>query len=227
MSVNGLAEASVGSAQNSTPRLRSDKRLSPKQIAACRLLFEDRLTDEKISETLKISRTTLNRWKAIPMFDAELQRQRKTFANRVLNSGIALQANRVNERNQRHGLLKHIVQSRMKQADNDPELAAAGGRSGFVVRTDSKKTVRKSRCVPCKGTGDWHGNTCPHCGGSGTREVVEREAKYEPDIGLAAALSALEREQAQDLGQMGGDAEASGGRVQINIVFMADDPNNL
>ena len=202
---------------------RIPKRLTGKQIQAAVLVFEDKLSGAAIAEKIGISGRTLQTWKNLPEFKAEVDKQRRIFADRVELSGIALRAHRVNARNHRHQALEHVVAARRVAAQNDEELTAAGGRSGFVVRTEATKVVRRTRCESCRGFGSRKGLQCPHCGGQGYREIVEREAKFETDTGLLAAFDQLERSQAADLGQLTTKSEVKGkldvsGTITLEVV---------
>jgi hypothetical protein len=108
-----------------------------KRIEAAGLLAEDELSDEKVAATIGVSRSTIALWKLNPFFTKRVQGLVVAWERKVMSSGIANKARRVNVLNHLHGLQMEIVEKRSLAAT----LAAAAGlptapgeTTGLVVR---------------------------------------------------------------------------------------------
>lgn len=155
--------------------------LTKERKLAARLLWEDDLTDEDISEQVGISPRTLYRWKGQPEFRAEIKRLGDEWAATVMSVGVAKRENRVAALNDRWELLKQVVIERAAwyaapddSGDDDAEPIAPGAGTGLMVK--QVKSV-----------------------GFGENNMVITE--WVVDTGTLAELRAIEQQAAKETGQ--------------------------
>ena len=149
---------------------------------AAELVAEDRLTDEQIAEKVEVTVRTLYRWKADPVFSADVESRVVAFDKLVRSRGIARIDRRVAALDDRWRRMQRVIDERSA----DPTMAKApGGSTGLLAH-------RKK----CLGSGD-------------SAEVVD---EYEVDTGLLKALIDHEKLAGVELGQttkrqsIGGDS---------------------
>jgi hypothetical protein len=151
-----------------------------KHTRAARLVADDRLTDRAIAQRCAIGVATLERWKQTAEFAERVAAYRAEIAAAELAAGIATRERRVAKMDRRHQLLEQVIEERAA----DPSLRGVpGGTTGIVVRTYKML-------------------------GSGPLARVEEE--HAVDTGLLAALLAIEKQAAQELGQWTEKRELTG-----------------
>lgn len=100
--------------------LGKEKKLSPQQLEAVGLLvqkfYDGKLTDQKISDKLGISRTTLHNWKQNPDFNDELIKQSKEVNRASMPTGLAWMNRTLNNPRAKDSTKLEIVKLLMKQA---------------------------------------------------------------------------------------------------------------
>jgi hypothetical protein len=173
---------------------------------------DGRMTLAQISQSAAISSKQLDRWQKLPLFVEMVAKCRATFRNRVMNSGIALKERRIEEKVQRHTLLKHVQSSRAKLADGNPELAQQGGKTGLVIIEGTAlvdEILTNTKVLP-----------------DGTKEETQhvtsrRIPKYGIDFGLMSSMSSIEREVAEEVGDL--KVPGGGGNATIILQLTADE----
>jgi hypothetical protein len=148
------------------------RRLGAKRETAAQLVAEDRLTDEKIAESLGVSRKTLHVWKQHPAFSARVTELESIWTNRALKNNLARREYRLAVLADQHGRCLAIRDARA----SDPSMAdVPGGATGMLVRT-------------YKGLGN----------GENARVVEE----YAYDAALDREIRELQAQCAEELGQV-------------------------
>jgi hypothetical protein len=135
------------------------------------LLAEGRLSDDKIAEAAKVSRSRLARWKLHPEFVARVASLVDEYRQLIRRLGLSILERRVASLNDRWNRLRRIMDERSV----DPSMKGVpGGTTGLLVRQ-----------LKGLGSGD-------------TFQVVE---EYAIDTTLLRELREHERQAAQELGQ--------------------------
>jgi hypothetical protein len=189
-----------------------------KQIAEGNRSIED---IAKLPE-VGVSERTLYHWKQEPLFQAKIAQYREEFAREVFGGGIGNARGRQKYRNTQAIAVQHVQQQRRVLAENDPDLAAHGGRSGLIVATHDSRVTRRSRCDACQGVGLLHGGDCPHCGGTGTREVIERSAEYGFDELIPNYMAMIMRDSMEEEERYYHPERAAGGAralARVNVTL--------
>jgi len=114
------------------------------------------------------------RWKRLPRFIDECQRQHRIFQGGITGGILSSRMRRLAMREGIYQDLVHLREERIKRARMDPKLAAEGGLTGLIV----EKTQHDSR-----------GNLI--------------RTSYRIDHPTIRQMLSLMQEQAQDLGQWG------------------------
>jgi hypothetical protein len=193
-------------------------------VISAKHIAEGNRTIESIAKEVGVSARTLYHWKAEPEFAAKVEAYREEYAREVFGGGIGNARGRQKYRNAQAIAVQHVQQQRRVLADNDPDLAAHGGRSGLIVTQRDQRVTRRLRCDACHGIGTLHGGDCPYCGGTGTREITERMAEYGFDPLIANYMAMLMRDSMEEEaryyhperipGNSGAHASAN---VQVNV----------
>lgn len=167
-----------------------------KQQRAARKVAGDRMTDREIAYRCGVNKATLERWKLLPEFMARVGEIRAAMAAAELAGGIADRQRRVVAINTRHQLAEQVIEERAA----DPQMRAVpGGTTGLLVRQQKMLGVGKNA------------------------RLVE---EFSVDTGLLAALAALEKQVAQELGQWTEKRELTGkdgGPVHVDLTGFSDD----
>jgi hypothetical protein len=161
------------------------------RLEAAQLLAEDELTDLEIAARAGVSDRQLRRWKQAPAFRARVEALARALGDAAARHAIGHKARRVRVQQDRWERLLRIVAER----GADPDMQGVpGGGTGFLVR--------RTKAV---GTGP-------------AARVVD---EYEFDAALAKALAEVERQAAQELGQLAMKHEHAGpggGPVPITVI---------
>lgn len=151
-----------------------------RQTRAARLIAEDTLTDRDIAYRCGVNVATLERWKQIPEFMAEVAAFAADLAAAELVGGIADRQRRVTTLDRRHQLVEQVLEERAA----DPSMRKVpGGTTGVVVRTYKMIGMGKA-----------------------AREVEE----YAVDVATLRELRDIEKQAAQELGQWTEKRELTG-----------------
>jgi transposase-like protein len=98
---------------------------------AAALIANGQYTHKQIAAQLKIGTSTLTQWKQQPAFQARIQEHVEIWRQRIMQTGIADRARRVEALDDRWNKMKAVIAER----GADPSLAnAPGGKTGLVVR---------------------------------------------------------------------------------------------
>lgn len=108
---------------------QNDTKLTARQEMAALEVALDQKTDEQIAEGLKISRSSLVRWKRLPYFVARVEALRTAFGRAVEGRGIADSQARAAKIQGLYERMELIVEERAKELESVP-----GGASGLLVR---------------------------------------------------------------------------------------------
>jgi len=108
---------------------------------AARLVAEDQQKDEAIAASLRVRRSTLDRWKRRPEFQARVAEHVQAFREALRGQGIAERQNRVAALNDRWAALKQVIAARAA----DPTMKGPGHETGLLVRT--YKPTRTGRTI--------------------------------------------------------------------------------
>lgn len=158
-------------------------RWTTQRSEAASLLAEDELTDVEIAARLGIGRGTLGRWKQSPVFGAKVAELAREMGERSARYAIARKTRRVLGLDDRRNRMLRVIEERSA----DPSMQAVpGGQTGLLVRT-------------VKSIG----------GGDNAREVEE----YAVDTALLKELREVEKQAAQELGQLTEHVELTGAVV--------------
>jgi hypothetical protein len=149
----------------------TDFEWSAKSERAAALVAADDQPDHAIARACKISKATLERWKAVPAFAERVEQHRATWREQIEAEGIANRQNRVDAQNDRWRKLQQIVTER---AEDKVHEKVPGWTTGLLVHR--KKQI----------------------GGGEYAQVVD---EYEVDIGLLKEFREHEKLTAEELGQ--------------------------
>lgn len=138
---------------------------------AAQLLAAGELTTQAIADRIGVTRRTITNWKRNPDFAARIREHLNEFVEDVRRRGLAVRERRIKAMNDRWIRLQRIVEDR---ADSPEMQHVPGGWTGYIVH-DVK--------------------------GVGRGEDFQLIDLYKVDTGLLAALLALEKQAAQELGQ--------------------------
>jgi hypothetical protein len=103
--------------------------LSGKQLTAAVDCAVDEHTDEEIAQRAGVTRTTLNRWRELPEFAAEVERQKQAILQKALRLPIAKKHYRLKVLNDRLMAIQEVITERSQEG-----LPAAGAGTGLIVR---------------------------------------------------------------------------------------------
>ncbi len=105
-----------------------EPKLTPKELEAIDLMtqkfYDARLSDQKISEKLGISRQTLHNWKKNPEFNEELIKQSKEISRATLPTGLAYINRTLNNPRVKDSTKVKLVELILKQADDIDSIIA-------------------------------------------------------------------------------------------------------
>jgi hypothetical protein len=146
---------------------------------AAQLVAEDTLTDEQIAAAVGVSKGTLERWKLRPEFRARVAAIIETAIKRTESESINTVAGRALRYKRRAEKLDQVLAER---ADDPSVAAAAGGKTGLIVRQYKI---------------------------ANGREPIVRE-EFVVDTATLAEIRQLEKQAAQDLGQWSDKTEMTG-----------------
>jgi hypothetical protein len=135
------------------------------------LVAQDDKPDHAIAKTCRISKATLERWKALPEFAARVEEHRTAWREQLTAEGIANRKNRVAAQNDRWRKMQQIVVERAADKANEK---VPGWQTGLLVHR--RKQI----------------------GGGESAQVVD---EYEVDTGLLKELREHEKLTAEELGQ--------------------------
>ncbi|HEU4752053.1 MAG TPA: phBC6A51 family helix-turn-helix protein [Armatimonadota bacterium] len=97
---------------------------------AAALVARDDLTDVEIANEVGIGKATLERWKAVPEFQARVEEHVTAFRALVRRRGIAVLENRIQAQQDRWERMQAVIHERAAEMDGE----VAGGGSGLLVR---------------------------------------------------------------------------------------------
>ncbi|MDQ3832232.1 MAG: phBC6A51 family helix-turn-helix protein [Actinomycetota bacterium] len=164
--------------QNATEK--EPQRLTDKQEEAAALVAEDVKSDEDIALTLGIHRSTLDRWKKLPAFDARVDEILAECRRHVTRKTIARVEKRVEALQDRWNRMQQVIRER---AEDGMLADVPGGTTGLIVHNVK---------------------------GVGKGEDFQLIDLYEVDTGLLAEIRAHEKQAAQELGQWTEKQQVSG-----------------
>jgi hypothetical protein len=144
---------------------------STKSERAAALVAHDELPDHAIARTCKVSKATLERWKALPAFATRVDEHRALWREKIQAEGIANRQNRIDAQNDRHRRLQQIVEERAAATEH---AAVPGWKTGLLVHT--RKQI----------------------GGGEYAQLVD---EYQVDTGLLKEFREHEKLTAAELGQ--------------------------
>lgn len=164
-----------------------------KKEAAALEYARDYLSDVEIAKIADVGVRTFARWKLHPEFAKRAEEYRAKFREEIFRTGIAVQANRIKAQDERWRKMKQVVAERAV----DPELAnVAGGTTGLLTKT--------LKCI----------------GGGENAQIIE---EYVVDTGLLKAISDVEKQAAQEVGQLVQKSEVSGpdgGSIPLTLAIL-------
>lgn len=154
------------------------------------------LSDAQIARKVKVSRSTITRWRRHPEFRSRLMEHVAEFRERALAHGIARIDHRLDHANRRHEAMSRLIVARGKAMKGE----APGAETGLLERRLRYVTVKVE-----KGNGD---------------TFTESQPLYEYtfDAALVRELASIEKQVAQDTGQWSNKVAISGpndGPIQI------------
>jgi len=120
---------------------KTARNLTGKQHEAAALLAEDCFTDEKIAESVGVTRSTIADWKKIPEFAGLVSEISGTYGQRAIKHGIARKERRLRVLNDIHDAILRVFQERA----NSKELAKVPGGKTGLVNKDSELDVASIR----------------------------------------------------------------------------------
>lgn len=113
-----------------------------KRLLACQLVVEGNFSYRKIAETVGIDPITLEAWRLTPEFEARRKELHAEFAERIMNQGIAVKANRVAALDRLHQIHTRIVEQRVQAAPTRLlNESSGGGTSDQVPGVDTGLVV--------------------------------------------------------------------------------------
>ncbi len=157
------------------------------RIAAARLVAEDELTDQQIADQFGIHRATLETWKRAPEFRERVEHFTKQVGDKVLRYAVARKCKRLQAQQDRWERMHQVIAER---AEAEVMQGVPGGGTGLLTHT--LKSI----------------------GGGDNARVVD---EYTVDTGLLKEIRELEKQAAQEVGDMGGDESRE--PAQIVIMF--------
>jgi hypothetical protein len=185
--------------------------LTNPQHEAALEVARDRISNRAIAQKAGIAVRTLDTWKDLPEFKAEVERLLNEWATDIEKTGIADKRRRIFRLNDRWRRGQSFIEQRRKlfkqMSAEDPLLASVpGGDTGMV---------------------GWKLKTI-HTG----EQCYEKVIEYEWDTGLAAAMNAIEEQAGIELGQWKPKNEISfatdGGPLRVqNLSSLTDDELRL
>lgn len=185
------------------------------RLRAAELVAEDGLTDEEIAAEVKVSRSTLNRWKQHPDFEAKVDEFIAALERAARRRAIARRDKRLAGYDERRRRMLDLIEARSK----DPDLARLpGGATGLVV--GRLKAIKLSYDEREMDEAELDGEAPP-------KQFVSIEAwESDFDAALLRELRELEKQAAQDAGQWSEKRELTGdgGAVVVVIGERADGP---
>ncbi len=143
-------------------------------------LAKDDLRDDVIARNSNVSPRSLARWKTVPQFIERIEQHKVRLREEVLKHGIADKVERVRAQNDRWMRMKRVVQERAESLEMQD---VAGGKTGLLVR--QVKSI-------------------------GYGEDAQLVDEYAVDTGLLKAIAEVEKQAAQELGQLITKSELSG-----------------
>ena len=98
----------------------TESNLTPQQLKAIELLvqkfYDGKLTDQKIADTVGVSRQTLHKWKQKAEFNEELLKRSKEVNRAALSTGLAWMNRTLSNPRSKDSTKLEIVKLLMKQA---------------------------------------------------------------------------------------------------------------
>ena len=192
----------------------TEKRLTKKQEQAAALLADGKPSDELIAKRLKINRTTLHRWKKLPAFQARIDEILAEVKRKLKERGVTEKLNRIESLDNRHRLLKRIIEARSVEHKDVP-----GGDTGLLIcqvkfikvyESDEGEAVADESVHP-------------------TRTSVQVK-EYSVDFGLLREMREIEKQAAIELGEWTQKHEHSGtdgGPMPITIIEVVKPQGDL
>ena len=192
----------------------TEKRLTKKQEQAAALLADGEPSDELIAKRLKINRTTLHRWKKLPAFQARIDEILAEVKRKLRERGVTEKLNRIESLDNRHRLLKRIIEARSVEHKDVP-----GGDTGLLIcqvkfikvyESDEGEAVADESVHP-------------------TRTSVQVK-EYSVDFGLLREMREIEKQAAIELGEWTQKHEHSGtdgGPMPITIIEVVKPQGDL
>ena len=151
--------------------------LSGRHIRAAVLCAEDELSDEAIAANVGIGRATLNRWRELPEFAAEVERQKAAILAKALRLPIAKKHERLRVLNELHDKQLALIGARSTQYPDVP-----GADTGLIVGT--LKQVKHITVSTDEGTQTW----------------TEEHWEYQFDAALVREIRATQEQAAKETG---------------------------
>lgn len=171
--------------------------LTGKQRQAAVLSAEDELSDETISAQLGIGRSTLRRWRELPLFRDAVAEHTAELERQTLRLAIARKRERLKVLDSLHSKSLALMTARAEQYADVP-----GGDTGLIV--GQLKQVR-------------HISESPK--DDGPQTWTEEHWEYSADIGLMREIRATQEQAAKELGQWVDRSESFGAMTStIQIV---------
>lgn len=161
--------------------------LSGRHFRAAVLCAEDELSDEQIAAEVGIGRATLNRWRELPEFAVEVERQKAAILSQALRLPIAKKHERLRVLNDLHQRQLALIRARSEQHPDVP-----GADTGLIVGT--LKQVKHISTSTDDGTETW----------------TEEHWEYQFDAALIREIRALEEQAAKETGDWTEQLSVSG-----------------
>lgn len=154
---------------------------------AAQLLAEDKLTDEKIAAEVGVSRTTLHRWKEVPVFQDRVVDIAADIAKKLKRAGIRRRENRLNNLQDRVDRMYKVIHERGKE---EAHKEVKGWKTGLLVHQVK---------------------------GVGKGEDFQLIDLYAVDTGLLRELREHEKQAAIEVGEWTEKRDSSGTSTVVNI----------
>jgi hypothetical protein len=171
--------------------------LTGAQRKAAALVAADELSDEQIADEVKISRSTLKRWKVDERFDVAVQRAIERMDRDALRFAVARRDKRLQTINDLFNKGLAIIDARSQEYAEDDK--AIGGETGLIVK--DRKGV----------------------GAGPAAEVID---VYGVDTSLISELRGLLDDAAREVGGRSQSVTLSGGLVST-VEFIGINPEDL
>lgn len=165
----------------------SSRRLSKKHVHAATLEAQGKLTRKELCKVVGITGSQLERMRLSKIYKEELERQLTIFRHYVDGSLLGQKAKRIRRAEEDYEALLKIREYRAKQALKDPQLAAAGGETGLVLRKPIKLRGEK------------------------------KEYLYEVDHETLNQQQAIRKEVGVELGEIGSGSQTQVTQVVVNF----------